>query len=314
MDVYELVENWNLLNSREKNNKELVQCLFQIHIGAFDDLRIGGNFLTAGDKKISELAAIVDAQQRFHIAVTLGRAMIEVQGKPELFHKCFTIKTADLVPNCIFIALAAMIENLEGAINRLYPDKKMEVVCEYETISGLDDPLGKLLPLIEKCYPWVTLTTKTVVKEPKPNVPRYIPNEKTSLLFFVDRVQKIDTMRTCFSGTIQRGTIREGDVLNVIDNFGKVLCPEGVVRGIYTKEGMRLEAAQGMHIDELLLTTEIPVGDYSSIFLVDGDKKLALSSQNNQEYGSGTAEPKPQASAPKNNDKKETLWSKLFKK
>ena len=239
--------------------------------------------------------------------------MIEVQGKPELFHKCFTIKMADLVPNCIFIALAAMIENLEGAINRLYPDKKMEVVCEYETISGLDDPLGKLLPLIENCYPWVTLTTKAVVKEPKPDVPRYIPNEKTSLAFFVDRIRKIDTMRTCFSGTIQRGTIREGDVLNVIDNFGKVLCPEWVVRGIYTK-GMRLEAALGMHIDELILTTEIPVGDYSSIFLVDGDKKLALSSQNNQEYGNGTAEPKPQAYAPQNNDKKETLWSKLFKK
>ncbi len=189
----------------------------------------------------------------------------------------------------------------------------MEVVCEYETISGLDDPLGKLLPLIENCYPWVTLTTKAVVKEPKPDVPRYIPNEKTSLAFFVDRIRKIDTMRTCFSGTIQRGTIREGDVLNVIDNFGKVLCPEGVVRGIYTK-GMRLEAALGMHIDELILTTEIPVGDYSSIFLVDGDKKLALSSQNNQEYGNGTAEPKPQAYAPQNNDKKETLWSKLFKK
>ena len=50
-------------------------------------------------------------------------------------------------------------------------------------------------------------------------------------------------------------------MLNVIDNFGKVLCPEGVVRGIYTK-GMRLEAALGMHIDELILTTEIPVGDY----------------------------------------------------
>ena len=313
MDAYELVENWNLLNSREKNNKELVQCLFQIHTGAFDDLRIGGNFLTAGDTKISEIAAIVDAQQRFQIAVALGRAMIEVQGKPELFHKCFAIKAADLVPNCIFIALAAMIENLEGAINRLYPDKKMEVVCEYETISGLDDPLGKRLPLIEKCYPWVTLTTKTVIKEPKPGIPRYIPNEKTSLVFFVDRIRKIDTMRTCFSGTIQRGTIREGDVLNVIDNFGKVLCPEGVVRGIYTK-GMRLEAALGMHIDELILTTEIPVGDYSSIFLVDGDKKLALSSQNNQEYGNGTAEPKPQAYAPQNNDKKETLWSKLFKK
>ena len=77
---------------------------------------------------------------------------------------------------------------------------------------------------------------------------------------------------------------------------------------------MRLEAALGMHIDELILTAEIHVGDYSSIFLVDGDKKLALSSQNNQEYGNGTAEPKPQAYAPQNNDKKETLWSKLFKK
>ena len=87
-------------------------------------MRIGGNFLTAGDTKISEIAAIVDAQQRFQIAVALGRAMIKVQGKPELFHKCFTIKMADLVPNCIFIALAAMIENLEGAINRLYPDKR----------------------------------------------------------------------------------------------------------------------------------------------------------------------------------------------
>lgn len=29
MDAYELVENWNLLNSREKNNKELVQCFFK---------------------------------------------------------------------------------------------------------------------------------------------------------------------------------------------------------------------------------------------------------------------------------------------
>lgn len=81
MDVYELVENWDLLNSREKNNMELVQCLFQIHTGAFDDLRIGGIFLTSGDTKISEIAAKADAQQRFQIAVMLGREMIEVQGK-----------------------------------------------------------------------------------------------------------------------------------------------------------------------------------------------------------------------------------------
>lgn len=162
MDV---IENWNLLNERTKEESaELTARLFQIHMGVFDDLRKSGHMLKVGDQPVSELLTTMHAPERLTLAGDIGCGLINAQG--DLFAKQFSIQLADYFPNCVFVALAAIFENLEGGFNVLYPDRKMTVVCAYDTLSGNDDPLGKMLPLIEKCYPWVSLSAEVCQTEP----------------------------------------------------------------------------------------------------------------------------------------------------
>lgn len=161
----DIIENWNLLNERAKEESaELAAELFRIHMGVFDDLRKNGNRLIIDDRPVSERVQTMLPQERLVFAADLGRGLINAQG--DLFTKQFSIRFADYFPNAVFVALAAIFENLEGAFNVRYPDRKMTVVCEYETLAENNDPLGKMLPLIEKCYPWVSLSVKAHQTEP----------------------------------------------------------------------------------------------------------------------------------------------------
>lgn len=274
-----IIENWNLLNERiNGKDSKLTVSLLQIHMGAFDDLRKCGHMVEVDGKPVSELAPIISPQQRLELAGRIGRDLIQVKG--DLFDTGFVIRMADAFPNCIFIALAALIENTSSEFNVMFSDKKMKVTCEYETAEGKDDPLGKILPKLEDCYSWISLSTEARQTEaPVPQSPRYIPEAMTNLVFTADMCAKIDTMRTAFGGTVQRGSIRKGDVLNVVDGYGKVLCHEGMVLAIYIggKEVQQAEANQ--HIDEICLAVEIPAGKYNNILLVDGDKTLAECNQ-----------------------------------
>lgn len=205
MDV---IENWNLLNERMKSEKpELMSSLFRIHMGAFEDLRKSGHLLKIDEKPVSELAPTIQPQQRLSLAGNIGRSLINAQG--DLFNKKFVISLADYFPNCVLIALAAILENLDGAFDSSFPDRKMQVVYAYDTMPGNNDPLGKVIPLIEKCYPWVTVSTEVrLSKPPGAEAPRFIPKDKTTLIFAVDQVTRVDTMRTAFGGTIRRGEIK----------------------------------------------------------------------------------------------------------
>lgn len=310
----DIIENWNDLNSRIKNeNPELVKKLFQIHMGAFEDLRRSGHMLDVNDKPVSELAPTLRPQERLALAGDIALSLISVQGDLSLFNKSFLIELADYFPNCIFIVLTAILENLEGTINEVYPDKKVAVLCEYDTASGNNDPLGKVLPLIEDCYSWVSLSTEVhPTKAPESKPPRFIPIDQSSLFFISDQATKIDTMRTAFGGTIHRGNIKKGDVLNVIDGTGKVLCHNGIVLKIYIKGQECNQADKNQHIDEMCLAVEIPAGDYPGIFLVDGDKTLASSNQMDQHSKSAQESEPPATATPKTG--KKGFWSKLFKK
>ncbi len=305
-----IIENWNLLNERMSNeHADLVGSLMQIHMGAFDDLRKSGHMLMVNGKPVSEIAPTIQPMERLTLAGDIGRSLLD--GKSlDLFNKSFAIKHADYFPNCIFIALSAIIENLEGGLNTVYPDKKLEVVCKYDTLPKNNDPLGKILPLIEKCYPWVTLSTDVrQATPPAEKPPRFIPLHKPSLFFAADTIARIDTTRTVFSGRILRGTIKKGDVLNVVNADGKALCHEGMVLAMYAGTQEIDSAEANTHIDELCLAVEIPAGEYSGIFLVDGDKVLA--SLDEKQADSSTEKPE-------NKDekvgKKTGFWSKLFKK
>lgn len=308
----DIIENWNLLNERMKQeNPELISSLFRIHMGAFDDLRKSGHLLKVNEKPVSKLAPIIQPQQRLELAGKIGRSLMEAQG--DLFNKKFVIELADDFPNCIFIALAAIVENLEGSLNELYPDRKMSVVCEYDTIPGNGDPLGKILPLIEKCYSWVTVSTEVRQSTPpRAEAPRLIPKDKTTLIFVAHKVTKVDTMRTVFGGRLRRGEIQKGDVLNVVDGSGRVICHEGIVLSIYVKGNKVNKVEVGEYVDEMCLSVEIPSGDYSGLLLVDGDKMLASSAQaNGNQNTSPMTNPVPDTQA---SGKKPSFWSRLFQK
>lgn len=100
-----------------------------------------------------------------YVAVEVGRSMI--CGSGNLFSKTFKIQNAEFFQNCIFIVIAAIIENLEGGFNSLYPDKKMKIDCCYEVEEN--NPLGDMLPILEEGYSWAELTINSKsTKEVKP--------------------------------------------------------------------------------------------------------------------------------------------------
>jgi hypothetical protein len=176
----DIIENWNLLNERMKDkDPELIQSLFQIHMGAFDDLRKSGHLLNVNGKPVSALASTLQPQQRLELAGNIGQSLIHLQGEFDLFNRRFSVQLADCYPNCIFIALAAILENLDGALNVRFPDKKMTVVCAYDTTSGNHDPLGQALPLIEKCYPWVIVSTEVHTSAPSAAAPEFKQSNHT---------------------------------------------------------------------------------------------------------------------------------------
>ena len=57
-------ENWNQLNQRIKEeNETIIPSLFQIHMGAFEDLRKSGHLITANGQPANFLAHILDKRR-----------------------------------------------------------------------------------------------------------------------------------------------------------------------------------------------------------------------------------------------------------
>lgn len=151
----DIIENWNMLNDRMKSEKpELISKLISIHMGMFDDLRNNRFSLKVDDKPIDEILVGMSPEQKMNLATEVATRMIS--GSGDVFSKVFKIQNSEHFPNCIFIVIAAIIENLEGGFDTLFPDKKMKIDCCYEVKEN--DPLGNILPILEECYSWIELT------------------------------------------------------------------------------------------------------------------------------------------------------------
>ena len=130
-----VVENWDTLNARMKEeNEEAIAGLFQIHMGAFDDLRKNGHQITVDGQPASILAATLEPKERFSLACQIGRSLIvgNTGNINNALAEMCTIQHADLFPNCIAIALGAMLENIHPGP----PNGKMPVMFIYEKIKG----------------------------------------------------------------------------------------------------------------------------------------------------------------------------------
>lgn len=271
-----VVNNWNSLNSRMKEkDKKVIAGLFQIHMGAFDDLRKNGHRITADGQPASILAATLEPKDRFSLACQIGRSLIvgTTGSINNAFAEICTIQHADLFPNCIAIALGAMLENIHPGP----PEGKMPVMFIYEKIKGNNDPLIEKLRALEPCFPWADFRMNVKEKErPIPAQAPVLPLDQMTALFKADDVFKIDLGRTGFSGNVIHGEIHKGDILTVTDASGKQICPPGIVMDLSIKDRVEnnkviSEKAEivtdGQHLDCLLLAVEIPQGDYNGIML-----------------------------------------------
>lgn len=267
----DIIGNWNLLNSRMKEeNNEMLSALMQVHMESFNDLRRSGHLLSMGEKKISEIAPTISPEERLQLIGAIGNSLVK-RNQNNLFSWTMNIDLADAFPNCIFIAIAAILENLEGGINLILKDKKMVTTCIYTTTEGADDPLGKLLPLLAKAYSWVDLVCKkNTVKATEPQASQYADIQKAHAVIKVESVTKVDVMRTAFSGVVARGEIKTGDVLIVTDGNGQILCHEGVVLLLVADKHPVSEVKEQQRIDEMLVAVEIPKGTYNGLLLIDG--------------------------------------------
>lgn len=267
----DIVGNWQLLLGRI-NNAELQKQLLQIHMGAHDELRRAGNAIKANGRTVSEIAAEMKPEQRIHLIGDIGRSMINASG--DILDQEFRINAADILPNCIFIALAAIIENLEG-IQMLHGGNKHPIKCVYETVSAYGDPFGKLLPVLGQCYDWIEIKTEVTTKEPPaPPKPRYVNADDAKVLFQATGCARIDVMRTVFKGQVKRGTIRKAGRVYLIDASGRVITGPGIVLTMFSERSEISEAAEGKTVDELCVTLEIPKGTYDGLFLVEADEAM----------------------------------------
>ena len=269
-------ESWNQLNQRIKEeNETIIPSLFQIHMGAFEDLRKNGHLITANGQPVNILAHTINPDERFSLACQIGRSLIDAHSgtvNGGLAEIC-AIQKANYFPNCIAIALSAILENIHPGPQEM----KMTVLCNYDIIKGSDDLLGKNLSVLEPCFPWAAFQLKATEKEPpQPVNAPMIPLHQMNTLFQTEGIAKIDTALTSFSGRVIRGEIREGDVLNITDGSGRQICPPGVVRAIFLKDRVEDGKAVGercsvlskdQHADSLLVAVEIPKGSYKGIAL-----------------------------------------------
>ena len=306
----DIIENWNFLNSRMKEeNSEIIPELMQVHMESFNDLRKSGYLLSMGDKKISEIAPTISPEERLQLIGAIGNSLVK-RNQNDLFSWTMNIDLADAFPNCVFIAIAAILENLEGGINLVLKDKKMVTTCIYSTTEGANDPLGKLLPLLSKIFSWVDIVCKkNTVKAPEPQAARYADVQKAHVVIKAESVTKIDVMRTAFSGVVERGEIKKGDALIVTDGEGKILCNEGVVLLLVTDKHPVSAVKEHKRIDEMLVAVEIPKGTYNGLFLIS-EKPTDTGKESNEI----TEQPKDCAKADAEDNKKRGFFSKLFGK
>ena len=277
--MMDTVDQWNGLNARMKEeNKEAIAGLFQIHMGAFDDLRRNGHRITLGGRPASVVAATLGPMDRFSLACQIGRSLVRgsTGNINNAFSQICTVRHADLFPNCIAIALGAMLENIHPGP----PTGKMPVLIEYEKIRGSGDPLTEKLRALKPCFPWADFRTEVTEKEPPvPAQAPVLPLDRMTALFRADSVFRIDLGRTGFSGSVVRGKIHKGDILTVTDASGKQISPPGVVLDISVKDRVENDrvvsekadtAAEGQRLDCLLLAVEIPRGSYNGMMLCKG--------------------------------------------
>ncbi|MGI6635642.1 MAG: hypothetical protein ACOX7B_10775 [Christensenellales bacterium] len=313
------IENWKLLMQRMQAEKNpVIVRLSQIHMGAFDDLKKQGHLVKMNQQPISEQLIDMDADERLELAGSVGGLLTKSEQKG-ITEAVFNIQSADEFPHCIFIHIAAVIEHLDIIEGVLSPDVKMNVVCNYTTSAGKDNPLGLILPVLETCFPWIAVKDNAYLQAgPDPEKPKIIPLQASSVIFAAEKTNEVGTMRTVFTGMLYKGTIHVRDTLNVTDVHGNVLTREGQVLLIVVDGKPTQLANAGQRIDELCLALEIPRGKYEGILLLDSFKTLndrILHSQQNplQRPTEATqpAQPEPANDPP---DKPKSFLSLLFKK
>jgi hypothetical protein len=269
-------KRWDDLNARmNEENKDAAPGLFQIHMGAFDDLRKNGHRVMADGKPASVLAATLDPQSRLSLACTIGRRLVSAHGGTDHGNPAIICVTdqADFLPNCAAIGLAAILQSLHPGL----PGTKLVVCCSYDTFTGNGDPFGKNLKTLALCFSWAEFRVQPAEKEPpRPAEAPVLPLDRMAVLFRADGVFKIAPGRTGFSGTVLRGEIRKGDILTVTDGRGQQIFPSGVVMNLALKDRFENGKAvsetsetvtPGQHLDCLLLGAELPKGTYNGMML-----------------------------------------------
>ena len=276
MDV---LQSWKNLNARMADeNAAAIPGLFQVHMGVFDDLRKNGHRITVDGQRASVLASALRPEERLALACRIGRDLIEAQTGIVNggFAEICAVQQADFFPHCVTMALGAMLEEMRPGPSGM----KMTVLCSYETFMGNDDPLAAVLPALAPCFPWAAFQLDAARRAPPQTAVKMISLDRQGTLFRADRVTRVDVARTAFSGSVIRGEIRQGDLLQVTDEAGRELCPPGNVLAIYLKD--RVEAGKvlsekaesllpGRHADSLLAAVDLPQGTGQGILLTKED-------------------------------------------
>ena len=217
-------------------NSDGAVYLENIRMKAFDELRTQGHnirmILNGKKGLISSHLPLSDPAERVEAYCMIGRLLTE---DVDLTKESSRIYYSDRVPNCIMIALVAMLSDNEAALGAGRKAHTFRVITD-----GNDGRYGEFVELIDK-LPIVfnqfepkavceqgDIPIGTLFQDQKEKYIDLRNTENLEFLFFVSEVFVITTGRIIFKSKNVFGNARAKDILTLTDSKGRVLaegCP-----------------------------------------------------------------------------------------
>ena len=228
-----------MVQMQGQGKSEGLLYLADIQQKAFDELRINGHNIkmTYNGKSglISTYLPFLEAEEKRSLICMIGRSLTEYV---DLEKESTEVHYADKVPNCIMIAIIAMIFKQE--YTHKPPSANKNISHTFFVITdGDDERYNEFTELINKLPSIFNQIEVNFVCE-KGNIPigdLFQASKETQIdlkadnlefLFSVKGIMVITTARIIFKGKILKGYVKAKDILTLTDNTGKVLvegCP-----------------------------------------------------------------------------------------
>ena len=316
MDIW---DSFNRLAAHMQSLGKTDEMLFLVNMQqkAFDELRFHGHDINVRfngyNGLISSFLPFMEGEEKAELICFLGRF---ATGYADVANGESMVYYADKLPNCIMVAIAALLNSDEVALSRLSSGSRdgyrLHIITDGDEAkySEFKELAGKLSSVFDRLevhtateqgvVPFgalVQATKEARLSKPGNDFP-YIysmfpaPNEKQinlqdghiEFLFAVQEASAIITARIYFKGRILIGSVKPKDILTLTDSGGKVLregCP--VIQTLIGEQECSELSKDDAGTVGIVVGVYLEPGDYSGLVFVKSKAVEAMQSPNVQE-------------------------------